>query len=114
MARLNVAAATFTIAAWVLAPLGAAQSCVAANARFQAKMGSGYKVSAIATGITGARHIVVDKAGNLLVATSGGAVRRLVLKEDGDTVCVVSSAAISGAQGVCSVSANIQSPLNLE
>jgi hypothetical protein len=107
MARLNIAAATFAVVAWVFAPEATAQSCVAANARFQAKMGSGYKVSAIATGITGARHIVVDKAGNLLVATSGGAVRRLVLKDNGDTVCVVSSAAISGAQGVCSFSAHI-------
>lgn len=103
MPRFNIAAATLAIVAWVLAPEAAAQSCVSANARFQAKMGSGYKVSAIATGITGARHIVVDKAGNLLVATSGGAVRRLVIKDNGDTVCVVSSAAISGAQGVCSV-----------
>ncbi len=58
-------------------------------------MAAGYKASVLASGLRTPRGIVLDSAGNLLVAeTQGGTVRRLVLKEDGDKVCVDSSTTI--------------------
>ncbi|OIW26202.1 soluble quino protein glucose dehydrogenase [Coniochaeta ligniaria NRRL 30616] len=73
-----------------------AQTCAAVTGRYQPKMGSGYKSAVIATGLQQPRHIVVDTAGNLLVAEGGsGSVRRLVLKEQGETVCVASNTAVT-------------------
>ncbi|KAK3290791.1 soluble quino protein glucose/sorbosone dehydrogenase [Chaetomium fimeti] len=73
----------------------AAQSCPGVTGRFQPKMGSGYRYSVLATGLRNPRHIAVDSAGNLLVtegATQG--VRRLVLQDQGDIVCVQSNTQI--------------------
>jgi len=79
----------------------AAQNCAALTARFQPKLGSGYKSSVIATGLRSPRHIVVDSAGNLLVAEGGsGSVRRLVLKDNGDSVCVESNTALTNDRSV--------------
>ncbi|EAQ83369.1 hypothetical protein CHGG_09773 [Chaetomium globosum CBS 148.51] len=71
------------------------QSCSGVTGRFQPKMGSGYRYSVLATGLRNPRHIAVDSAGNLLVtegATQG--VRRLVLEDQGDIVCVQSNTQI--------------------
>jgi glucose/arabinose dehydrogenase len=77
-------------------PEAAAQSCSGVTGRFQPKMGSGYKSSVLATGLRNPRHIVVDTAGNLLVAEGGTqGVRRLVLQEQGDIVCVQSNTQIA-------------------
>jgi len=79
-----------------LVPEVAAQTCATMTARFQAKMGPGYKSSVIATGLRQPRHIVVDSAGNLLVAEGGsGSIRRLVLSDNGDSVCVQSNTALT-------------------
>ncbi|KAL8403075.1 hypothetical protein RB594_008361 [Gaeumannomyces avenae] len=84
---------------WLLAQGAAAQNCQAVTGRFQPKVGQGYKVNAIATGLRSPRHIVVDTAGNLLVAEGGsGSVKRLVLTENNGNVCVKSSSAITAAQ----------------
>jgi glucose/arabinose dehydrogenase len=79
----------------MFAPLVAAQSCPGVTGRFQPKMGSGYRYSVLATGLRNPRHIAVDSAGNLLV-TEGGTqgVRRLVLQDQGDIVCVQSNTQI--------------------
>ncbi|KAL2186367.1 soluble quino protein glucose dehydrogenase [Thermothelomyces heterothallicus CBS 203.75] len=72
-----------------------AQSCPGVTGRFQPKMGSGYRYSVLATGLRNPRHIAVDAAGNLLVAEAGSqAVRRLVLQDQGDIVCVQSNTQI--------------------
>jgi glucose/arabinose dehydrogenase len=66
-----------------------AAQCQGITSRYQPKMAAGYKVSALATGLRQPRGIVVDTAGNLLVAEqTGGNVKRLVIKDQGDTVCV--------------------------
>jgi hypothetical protein len=93
---MELAALTMLLVAEV-----AAQGCTAVTSRFQPKMGSGYKVTTIATGLRQPRHIVLDSAGNLLVAEqSGGGVKRLVLKENGDSVCVVSTSALTSDSSV--------------
>ncbi|KAK4211854.1 L-sorbosone dehydrogenase [Rhypophila decipiens] len=79
-----------------LASVAVAQTCSGVNQRFQPRMGSGYKVSLLATGLQQPRHIVVDTAGNLLVAEgNSGTVQRLVLQEQGDIVCVASKSAVT-------------------
>ncbi|KAL2268449.1 hypothetical protein VTJ83DRAFT_3295 [Remersonia thermophila] len=76
----------------VLVPEVAAQSCSGVNGRFQPRMGSGYRYSVLATGLRQPRHLVVDSAGNLLVAEGGTqSVRRLVLQDQGNIVCVQSN-----------------------
>lgn len=72
-------------------------SCAALTARFAPKLGKGYTSAVIATGLRSPRHIVIDTAGNLLVAEGGSSsVRRLVLKENDDgTVCVTSNAVLT-------------------
>lgn len=101
MAQIRHLAAVLLILALCTTQEVAAQTCTAMTGRFQPKMGSGYKSAVIATGLRSPRHIVVDTAGNLLVAEGGsGSVRRLVLKEQGDTVCVVSNAAITNDRSV--------------
>lgn len=86
---------------WLLVQGAAAQDCQAVTGRFQPKVGQGYRISAIATGLRSPRHIVVDTAGNLLVAEAGaGTVRRLVLTENNGNVCVRSSSSITPAQSV--------------
>lgn len=73
----------------------AAQSCSGVTGRYQPKMGAGYRYSALATGLSQPRHTVVDSAGNLLVAEGGSqSVRRLVLQEQGNIVCVQSNSVI--------------------
>ncbi|KAK3356822.1 hypothetical protein B0T25DRAFT_630036 [Lasiosphaeria hispida] len=53
--------------------------------------GGGGAQDAIAAGLSSPRHVVIDTAGNLLVAEGGsGSVQRLVLKDDGTSVCVTS------------------------
>ncbi|KLU85301.1 hypothetical protein MAPG_04329 [Magnaporthiopsis poae ATCC 64411] len=84
---------------WLLVQGATAQNCQAVTGRFQPKVGQGYRVNAIATGLRSPRHIVVDTAGNLLVAESGvGSVKRLVLTENNGNVCVKSSSSITPAQ----------------
>jgi glucose/arabinose dehydrogenase len=79
----------------VFAPEVAAQSCSGVTGRYQPKMGSGYRYSVLATGLRQPRHIVVDSAGNLLVAEGGSqGVRRLVLQDQGNIVCVQSNTQI--------------------
>lgn len=76
-------------------PETAAQSCSGVVGRFQPKMGSGYRSAVIATGLRQPRHIVIDSAGNLLVAEGGSqGVRRLVLQDQGSNVCVQSNTQI--------------------
>ena len=62
---------------------------------------SGYRSSALATGLSQPRHIVVDSAGNLMVAEGGSqGVKRLVLQEQGnirDSV-VEAKALLAGVQ----------------
>ena len=78
-----------------------AQSCTGVNSRYSPKMGSGYKISLLASGLQQPRHIVVDSAGNLLVAEgNSGTVQRLVLKEQGDIVCVESKSAVTTDRSV--------------
>ncbi|KAK4200939.1 soluble quino protein glucose/sorbosone dehydrogenase [Triangularia verruculosa] len=78
-------------------PEVAAQSCAGVSGRFQPRMGSGYRVSLLATGLRQPRHIVVDSAGNLLVAEGGAqSVRRLVLRDEGNIVCAQSNTQLSG------------------
>ncbi|EHA52621.1 hypothetical protein MGG_04936 [Pyricularia oryzae 70-15] len=84
---------------WLLVAEAAAQNCAAVTSRFQPKMGPGYQVRVIATGLRSPRHIRIDSAGNLLVAEGGTAtVRRLVLKEQGGSVCVSSNTALTPVQ----------------
>jgi glucose/arabinose dehydrogenase len=72
-----------------------AQSCSGVTGRYQPKMGSGYRVSVLASGLRQPRHIVVDSAGNLLVAEGGSTgVRRLVLQDNGNIVCASSNTQI--------------------
>jgi glucose/arabinose dehydrogenase len=98
--KVHLLAAFAVLWAWIAQEV-AAQSCIAATGRFQPKMGTGYKSAAIATGLQSPRHIVIDAAGNLLVAEgNSGSVRRLVLKETGDTVCVVSNTALTNDRSV--------------
>lgn len=79
----------------MLIPEAAAQSCSGVTGRYQPKMGSGYRSSVLATGLRQPRHIVVDSAGNLLVAEGGSqGVRRLVLQDNGNIVCVQSNTQI--------------------
>ena len=80
----------------VLANLVTAQNCPGVTGRFQPKMGSGYRSSVLATGMKTPRHIVVDGAGNLLVANqNGGTITRLVLTENGQNVCVGSTSQVT-------------------
>ncbi|KAG7293886.1 hypothetical protein NEMBOFW57_003946 [Staphylotrichum longicolle] len=83
------------VLASMLIPEAAAQSCSGVTGRYQPKMGSGYRSSVLATGLRQPRHIVVDSAGNLLVAEGGSqGVRRLVLQDNGNIVCVQSNTQI--------------------
>jgi glucose/arabinose dehydrogenase len=93
MARLNFGGLTALLATlFLLLTSVAAQNCMAATGRFKPKMASGFKSSVIASGLRTPRGIAQDSEGNLLIAEqAGGSIRRLVLKENGDEVCVVSS-----------------------
>ena len=72
-----------------------AGECAGVTSRNIPKMGAGYKTSVLATGLRTPRGIAFDTAGNLLVAEQqGGGIRRLTLKDDGDTVCVDTSKAL--------------------
>ncbi len=72
-----------------------AGQCAGVTSRNIPKMGTGYKTSVLATGLRTPRGIAFDTAGNLLVAEQqGGGIRRLTLKDEGDTVCVDSSKAL--------------------
>jgi glucose/arabinose dehydrogenase len=78
-------------ATWLAAQV-AGQGCAAVRSNITPKMASGYRSAVIATGLRGPRHIVVDTAGNLLVAEQqGGNVKRLVLQDSGQDVCVAST-----------------------
>ena len=101
MTRIQLAvAALAALASWFVED-GAAQSCSGVSGRYQARMGTGYRSSVIATGLRSPRHIVVDTAGNLLVAEGGsGSVRRLVLTEQSGSVCVQSNTAITNDRSV--------------
>ncbi|KAK4234508.1 L-sorbosone dehydrogenase [Achaetomium macrosporum] len=80
----------------MLVPGVAAQSCPGVTGRFQPKMGAGYRYSVLATGLRQPRHIVVDSAGNLLVAEGGSqGVRRIVLQDQGNIVCAQSNTQIA-------------------
>ncbi len=73
----------------------AAADCTPLSMRYRPRMGTGYKANLLATGLRSPRGIAMDAAGNLLVVEQqGGSVRRLVLKEDGENVCVDSSTTI--------------------
>jgi len=94
MARFTLAGLTALYALFMLFAQAAAQ-CTPVTGRYRPKMASGYKSSVLATGLRSPRGIAMDPEGNLLVVEqSGGSVRRLVLKEDGDNVCVESSAVL--------------------
>jgi glucose/arabinose dehydrogenase len=97
MGHLTTVLAGAAALAAVLAPdLAAAQSCSGVTGRFQPRMGSGYRSSVLATGLRNPRHIVVDSAGNLLVAEGGSqGIRRLVLQDNGNIVCVSSNTQIA-------------------
>jgi hypothetical protein len=95
MGHFNTALAGVVALAAILAPGVAAQSCSGVSGRYQPKMGTGYRHSVLTTGLRQPRHIVVDSAGNLLVAEGGSqGVRRLVLQEQGNIVCVQSNTQI--------------------
>jgi glucose/arabinose dehydrogenase len=93
MPRMQVVVGALAALASLLIPGVSAQNCTALTARFAPKLGNGYTSAVIATGLRSPRHIVIDAAGNLLVAEGGSSsVRRLVLKENDDgTVCVTSN-----------------------
>lgn len=94
MGHLSTLAGVVALSSMLAAPVSG-QSCSGVTGRFQPKMGSGYRYSVLATGLRNPRHIAVDSAGNLLVtegATQG--VRRLVLEDQGDIVCVQSNTQI--------------------
>lgn len=78
------------LAAWaVLFSLAAAQCAGVTKTQTGQKMASGYTSSVLITGLRTPRGIAMDTQGALLVAEqNGGAVRRLTLKESGNTVCV--------------------------
>lgn len=102
MAPFTSFAGVAALAASFFASEAVAQSCSGVTARFTPKMSSGYKVSLLATGLQQPRHIVVDTAGNLLVAEgNSGTVQRLVLQEQGDIVCVSSKTAVTTDRSVC-------------
>lgn len=100
MGPQSTLAGVIALAAWLVADVSA-QSCPGVTGRFQPKMGSGYRYSLLATGLRNPRHIAVDSAGNLLVAEGGTqSVRRLVLQDQGDIVCVQSESQLaSGSVG---------------
>lgn len=87
----------FTLAGLaVLANLVSAQNCPGVTGRFQPKMGAGYRSSVLSTSLRTPRHIIVDTAGNLLVANqNGGTITRLVLTENGQNVCVGSTTQVT-------------------
>jgi hypothetical protein len=94
MGVLSTLAGVIALAS-VFVPEVAAQSCQGVSGRYSPKMGSGYRHSVLATGLRQPRHIVVDSAGNLLVAEGGSqGVRRLVLQDQGNIVCVQSNTQI--------------------
>lgn len=94
MGHLSTLAGVVSLTTMFAAPV-TAQTCSGVTGRFQPKMGSGYRYSVLATGLRNPRHIAVDSVGNLLV-TEGGTqgVRRLVLQDQGDIVCVQSNTQI--------------------
>jgi glucose/arabinose dehydrogenase len=94
MGYLSTLAGVVALAS-ILVSEATAQSCSGVTGRYQPKMGSGYRYSVLATGLRQPRHIVVDSAGNLLVAEGGTqGVRRLVLQDQGNIVCVQSNTQI--------------------
>ncbi|KAK4169923.1 soluble quino protein glucose/sorbosone dehydrogenase [Cladorrhinum sp. PSN259] len=99
MGRVSTAVAGVAALTSIFVPDVAAQSCPGVSGRYQPKMGSGYRVSVLATGLRQPRHLVIDSAGNLLVAEGGSQnVRRIVLQENGQNVCAGSSSTLSGTQ----------------
>lgn len=92
MARFTLAGLAALATLFSLLPSVSAQCAAVAGRGYKPKMAAGYKASVIAAGLRSPRGIALDSAGNLLVAEQqGGSVRRLVLKEEGDQVCVASS-----------------------
>jgi glucose/arabinose dehydrogenase len=90
MARLRAILAGLAAVAVMVTEVAA--QCSGVTGRFKPKMGAGYTSSVLATGLRTPRGIAIDTAGNLLVVEQqGGGVKRLVLKEQGDAVCVDSS-----------------------
>jgi glucose/arabinose dehydrogenase len=82
-------------AAALLAEHVAGQTCAAVSGTITPKMASGFRTSRIASGLSGPRHIVIDTAGNLLVAEQrGGNIKRLVLQDSGEDVCVTSTTVV--------------------
>ncbi|KAL7622662.1 hypothetical protein AAE478_008176 [Parahypoxylon ruwenzoriense] len=85
---------TFTIlsALGLLISAAGAQNCTALEPSAKLKTRSGYTSQVIMNGLKAPRDLVVDTAGNLLVSEQGGAgIRRIVLTESDDNVCVASS-----------------------
>ncbi|KAK3377276.1 soluble quino protein glucose/sorbosone dehydrogenase [Lasiosphaeria ovina] len=99
MTRFSFAVRGVAALAWLPSDAAAQSACPGVTSRLSPKMGSGYKVNVLASGLQNPRHIAVDSAGNLLVAEGGsGSVQRLVLKEQGDIVCVQSKSALTSDQ----------------
>ncbi|KAK4222954.1 soluble quino protein glucose/sorbosone dehydrogenase [Podospora fimiseda] len=99
MGRVSTAFAGVAVFTSIFCPEVSAQSCPGVNGRYQPRMGSGYRVSVLATGLRQPRHLVIDSAGNLLVAEGGSQnVRRIVLQDNGQNVCAGSSSTLSGTQ----------------
>ncbi|KAM7213102.1 soluble quino protein glucose dehydrogenase [Rhypophila decipiens] len=87
MARLN--ALTWLLAAWGIFLSQVAAQCSGVTKTSNQKLASGYTSSVLITGLRTPRGIAMDTEGALLVAEqAGGAVRRLTLKDQGNTVCV--------------------------
>jgi glucose/arabinose dehydrogenase len=89
MVRLST---TIAVVAALLAPQVAGQGCAAVRGSITPKMAAGFRSTLIASGLSTPRHIVMDSEDNLLVAEQrGGNVRRLVLQDSGENVCVAST-----------------------
>ncbi|KAI1775919.1 soluble quino protein glucose dehydrogenase [Hypoxylon cercidicola] len=68
------------------------QSCTPLQPATELKVAEGYTAQVILNGMRYPRGLVFDTAGNLLISEQGGSgVRRVVLTESGETVCVASS-----------------------
>ena len=102
MARLSITGLTALVALFSLLTSVSAQCAAVAGRGYKPKMASGYKAVVIAAGLRSPRGIAQDSAGNLLIAEQqGGSVRRLVLKEEGNEVCVASSTTLVTGGTVC-------------
>jgi len=89
-------------AAWAMLFSLVAAQCSGVSKQSTQKMAAGYKSSVLITGLKTPRGIAMDTQGALLVAEqNGGAVRRLTLKDSGDTVCVDTNTVLIPAGNVC-------------